>query len=183
MTDSCSLRTAVVGTTCSGKSTLAKRLADKISAEFIELDALHWEPNWTEAPPELFRARVQFAIQAEKWVTAGNYHEVRDLVWARAQSVIWLDYPFSIVFWRLLRRTVRRSVFQEDLWNGNRENLWTHLKLWSEDSLFHWLFKTYWRRKQEFPLLFRLPQHAHLRVIKLNHPGEAELWLSSIDPA
>ncbi|MBM3124869.1 MAG: adenylate kinase [Chloroflexi bacterium] len=182
MTDTCSLRTAVVGATCSGKSTLANRLAEKISADFIELDALHWEPHWQEAPLELFRARVQSAIQAEKWVSAGNYHVVRDLLWARAQTVIWLDYPFSIVFWRLVVRSIRRSILQEELWNGNRENLRTHLRLWSEDSLFHWLFKTYWRRKLEFPLLFRLPQHAHLRVIKFNHPREADSWLSTIHP-
>jgi adenylate kinase family enzyme len=170
-------RIAVVGTTSSGKSTLAERLAQKISADFIELDALHWEPNWVEAPNEVFRERVEKAISREAWVVAGNYSVVRDLVWNKAEAVIWLDYPFHIVFWRMFKRTIRRAVLQEELWNGNRESFWTHLKLWSEESLFHWLFKTYWRRKREYPMLFSLPENAHLKIIHFKHPRETEEWL------
>jgi len=173
-------RMVVIGTTSSGKSTLAKALAEKISADFIELDALHWEPNWVEAPDEVFRERVETAISGEAWVVAGNYHVVRDSIWPKAQVLIWLDYPFHIVFWRLLTRTIRRSVFKEKLFNDNVENIWIHLKLWSEESLFHWLFKTYWRRKREYPLLFARPENAHLKSIRLKHPKEADRWLEEI---
>jgi adenylate kinase family enzyme len=175
-----SKRIVVVGTTSSGKSTLASQLAEKIGGDFIELDALHWEPNWVEAPDEVFRMRVETATHLKAWVVAGNYSVVRDVIWARAESIIWLDYPFRIVFWRLFTRTIRRSFFQEELWNGNRENFWTHLKLWSEESLFHWLFKTYWRRKREYPMLFALPENAHLKVIHFKHPNEVERWLANI---
>jgi adenylate kinase family enzyme len=144
-------RIVVVGTTSSGKSTLAYKLAKKIGGDFIELDALHWEPNWVEAPDEVFRKRVEAAINSKVWVVAGNYHVVRDVIWKSAEVVIWLDYPFHIVFWRLLTRTIRRSVTKEKLFADNVESFWMHLKLWSDESLFHWLFKTYWRRKREYP--------------------------------
>lgn len=170
----------IIGTTSSGKSTLASQLAKKIGADYIELDALHWEPNWVEAPDEVFRERVETAIKSAGWVVAGNYSVVRDVLWRRAEAVIWLDYPFHIVFWRLLTRTIRRSFHQEVLWNGNRENFWMHLKLWSDESLFHWLFKTYWRRKREYPMLFALPENAHLTIIHFKHPKETELWLTNI---
>ena len=84
-------RLVVIGTTSSGKSTLAQCLATRLGLNFVELDALHWEPNWTEAPLEVFRARVSSAIQAPRWVVAGNYHVVRDLVWPKAEAIIWLD--------------------------------------------------------------------------------------------
>ena len=176
-----SKRIVVVGTTSSGKSTLASQLAEKLGGDFIELDALHWEPNWVEAPDEVFRERVETAIKSDTWVVAGNYLVVRDVIWQHAEAIIWLDYPFHIVFWRLLTRTIRRSFHQEELWNGNRENFWTHLKLWSDESLFHWLFKTYWRRKREFPLLFALPENAHLKVIHFKHPREADEWMENLD--
>jgi adenylate kinase family enzyme len=176
-------RVVVVGSTSSGKSTLAKALADKLGADFIELDALHWEPNWIEAPDGMFRERVKAAICSQAWVVAGNYHVVRDLVWPKAQAVLWLDYPLPIVFWRLLTRTIRRSVFKEKLFSDNVENIWMHLKLWSEESLFYWLFKTHWRRKREYPLLFALPENAHLELIRLRHPKEADLWLEGITAA
>ena len=102
------------------------------------------------------------------------------IVWQNAEVIIWLDYPFQIIFWRLLLRTIRRVVFQEELWNGNRERIWMHLKLWSEESLFHWLFKNYWRRKREYPILFALPENAHLKIIRFKHPKEAETMLNNL---
>jgi adenylate kinase family enzyme len=173
-------RIIVVGTTSSGKSTLANQLAKKIGGDYIELDALHWEPNWVEAKPEVLRECVEKAIRSKVWVVAGNYHVVRDMIWGRAEVIIWLDYPLHIIFWRLLTRTIRRVVFQEELWNGNRERFWVQLKLWSDDSLFHWLFKTYWRRKHKTPKLLALPEYAHLKVIHFKYPKEVERWLKNI---
>jgi len=170
-------RVVVVGATSSGKSTLAKKLADQLSLDFIELDALYWEPDWHEAPNEVFRARVDAATRCERWAVAGNYHIVRDLIWPRAEAVIWLDYPFRIIFWQLTRRTFIRWWRRELLWGTNYENLFSHFKLWSDDSLYHWLFKTYWRRKREYPLLFALPENAHLKVIRLRTPRETRKWL------
>lgn len=173
-------RIVVIGTTSSGKSTLGKQIADKLALGFVELDALHWEPNWQEADLHVFRDRVENATRSKGWVVAGNYSVVRDIIWSRAEAIIWLDYPFHIAFWRLLTRTIRRAVTQEVLWNGNRESFWWHLKLWSEESLFHWLFKTYWRRKREIPILLARPEHQHLKLFHFKQSGETEKWLMNI---
>ena len=66
-------RIVVIGTTGSGKSALATRLARSLGAPFVELDALHWEPAWTAATPEAFRARAEEATRGPAWVVAGNY--------------------------------------------------------------------------------------------------------------
>jgi adenylate kinase family enzyme len=174
-------RIVVTGTTSSGKSTLAEQIAKRLDFDFIELDALHWEPNWTEAPLEVFRERVRKALwQSPGWVVAGNYHVVRDLIWSQAEVIIWLDYSFWTVFWQLTRRTFKRWWTQELLWGTNRERLSVHLKLWSPDSLFHWLIKTYWRRKRETPLLLDLPEHKHLHLIHFRHPKETDQWLKAL---
>jgi adenylate kinase family enzyme len=159
---------------------MASRLADRLGLEPVELDALYWQPNWTPAPLEDFRASVTQAIRSNGWVVAGNYHVVRDLIWPRAEAVVWLDYPFATVLWRLLTRTVRRSMTGEELWNGNREHFGKQLRVWSEDSLIHWFFKSYWRRKREIPLLLSMPEHVHLALIHLHTPREAETWLNQL---
>lgn len=173
-------RVVIIGSTSSGKSTLAERLADKLNYDFIELDALHWEPNWQEAPLEVFRQRVETATQAPAWVAAGNYHIVRDLLWPKAEAVIWLDYSLWRIFWQLTRRTFTRWWKRELLWGTNYENLSKHFKLWSQDSLFHWLFKTYWRRKREYSALLEQPQHQHLKLFHFKHPNKTEEWLKTI---
>jgi adenylate kinase family enzyme len=173
-------RAVVVGATGSGKSTLAERLAARLGGVYVELDALHWEPHWTEAAPDVFRARVERATAGACWVVAGNYGRVRDVVWPRADTVVWLDYPFPLVLGRLTARTVRRAVTGEVLWNGNREHLWDHCRLWSEKSLFNWLLKTFWAYRREFPRLFDQPAHAHLRVVRLRRPRDAAAWLAGL---
>jgi adenylate kinase family enzyme len=173
-------RVVVIGVTSSGKSTLAETLARRFEMDFIELDALHWEPNWQEAPLEVFRERVQKALQAGKWSVAGNYRSVQDLVWPKAEAVIWLDYPFMTVFWQLTRRTFRRWWTHEVLWGTNVESMYVHLKIWSPDSLFHWLFKSYWRRKREIPVLLSQAENSHLKLIRLINPKETARWLESL---
>ena len=173
-------RVVVVGATGAGKSVLAQRLAARLGTEYVELDALFWDAGWTPAAPDAFRARVERATAGPRWIVAGNYGRVRDLLWPRADTIVWLDYSFPLVLRRLTARTVRRAVRREILWNGNRENLWEHCRLWSEKSLFHWLAKTYWAYRRELPALFAQPGHTHLRIAQLRRPREAEAWLAGL---
>jgi len=174
-------RVIVVGVTSSGKSTLAEKLAQRFALNYIELDALHWEPNWQSAPLDVFRTRVEKATQAERWIIAGNYSIVRDLTWPKAEAVIWLDYPFLTVLWQLTRRTFHRWWTQELLWGTNRESLRDHFRLWSKDSLFNWLFQTYARRKREYPMLLSQPEYRHLKLIRLEDPEATKAWLEGLD--
>jgi len=103
-------RIAVVGTTCAGKTTVAKRLAEIHGVPHIELDALHWGPDWSEPSAEEFRARVEEALTVDGWVADGSYHgKLGDLVLERAELVVWLDPPLPTILHRLGARTVRRG--------------------------------------------------------------------------
>ncbi len=171
-------RVSVVGVTGSGKTTFARWFAGIIGAPHVELDSLHWEPNWTEAPTEIFRGRVDRALHGDRWVVDGNYSKVRDIVWARADTIVWLDYSLPIILWQLTRRTVRRLLRQEELWSGNRESLRTHL--FTRDSLFLWALQTYPRHKREYPTLFKQPEYAHLTLVYFRSPRAADRWLASL---
>ena len=175
-------RVVVVGTSGSGKSVLAACLAKRIDAACIDLDMLYWEPNWQEAPTEIFRARVSKALQADRWVVAGNYSKVRDLVWSNADTLIWLDYPLPIIMWRLLRRTIRRIVTKEDLWGTGNHETWRK-QFFSRESLFLWVLQSRPRQKREYPQLFQQPEYRHLRVIHLHSPRETEEWVKTVDPS
>lgn len=126
-------RIVVVGTSGSGKTTTASRIAQRLGIHHVELDALHWEPDWTPAPLDVFRERVARALNGDAWAVDGNYSKVRDIVWSRTDTVVWLDYTLPVIMGQLVWRTLRRVFTREELWSGNRESLRTTLL--SRDSI------------------------------------------------
>ena len=170
-------RINVIGTSGSGKTTFAHRIAQRLNIPHVELDALFWQPNWGETPLDEFRAKVREALQGETWAIDGNYSKVRDIVWGRADTVVWLDYPYVTVVWRVLWRTIKRSLTGEVLWNENRERLSN--ALFSRESIVLWAMTTYRRRKREYPKLFQQPEYSHIDFIRLRTQKEADAWLDT----
>lgn len=172
-------RIVIVGTSGSGKSTLAAELARRLDAEFVELDALFWLSNWEQATTEAFRERVSGAIAGERWVVGGNYSRARDLIWSAADTLIWLDYPFPLVFSRLFRRTVQRIWTQENLWGTGNYETWGK-QFFSRDSLFLWVVKTHQRYRTMIGELLQQPEYAHLTLLRFRTPGETEAWVRGL---
>lgn len=168
-------RIVIIGMSGSGKTTLARQLAQQLIYTHVELDALHWEPGWVGAADDVFRARVQAAAQAEHWVADGNYRKAQALLWPRADTIVWLDYSLPVILWRLLRRTVARTIGRQVLWNGNRERFVD--QFFSRNSLFVWVLQTYRRRRREYPERLFSPENSHLTVVQLRSPKAARRWL------
>jgi hypothetical protein len=171
-------RIAVIGTSGSGKTTVSAEIARRLKIRHIELDAIHWRQRWNGTPLTEFREAVEEATTGESWVVDGNYRRVRDIVWRKAELIVWLDLPFSLVFWRIVLRTVKRIVTRQHLWNKTRER-WG--ALFGPDSMPLWVMKTYWRRKTEYPVLLSKPEYSHLQVIKLTSIREVTDWLEALE--
>jgi len=171
-------RISVVGTSGSGKTTLASQMAQRLAIPHVELDYLHWEPNWVEVSDEVMRERVSLALAGECWVVDGNYSVVRDIVWGRADTVVWLDYSLTVIMSRLLRRTFVRSFTQEEVCNGNRESL--QKAFFGPDSILLWALQTYQKKRREYPLLFQKPEYSHINFLHLRSPKAARDWLMSL---
>lgn len=138
----------------------------------VELDRLHWGPDWTPRPEFADEARA--AVAQERWIVDGGY-EIKELAWSCANFVIWLDYPFFFVLRRLLRRTITRVVRKEVLFGGNRENI--HTALLARDSLIAWLVKSYPKQKQQHVALSE--QYAPVPVLRFRNSRETERWLDA----
>lgn len=162
---------AVIGTTCSGKTRLARALAAQLDVPHVELDALHHRPNWSEAPRDEFRARVTEAIAGDGWVVDGSYQgKLGDLVLERADLVVWLDLPMPTILGWLWGRTMHRVRNRVELWNGNRET-WRSALL-SRDSLFVWVLKTHLGRRRRYATSL-----ARFETVRLRSAKEVEAWL------
>jgi adenylate kinase family enzyme len=171
-------RVVVVGTSCSGKSTFARALAGTLGHPHIELDLLHWLPDWKERPNEEFRSLVSDAVGAERWALDGNYKVVRDIVWPRATCIIWLNYSFAVTMSRAMRRTWRRCWYQEELFAGNRETF--RQQFLTRDSILWWVLKTHGKRKKDYAELRRSQPHVLVPWLEFRRPLDAQQWLVSL---
>src|ERR671939_2138225 len=166
---------AVVGTSGSGKTTVARELARRLGVPHVELDALFHGPGWTETPVEEFRRRVAAATAGDGWVVDGNYDsKLGDLVLGRADTVVWLDLPLRVALTRVTRRTIRRIRTREELWSGNRESWRGGFLGW--ESMFVWTIRSHLRNRHA--RAERLAQHPSLRVVRLRSAREVERYLS-----
>jgi adenylate kinase family enzyme len=175
-------RVWVAGLPGSGKTTLARTLADRLAVPHVELDALHHGPGWEEAPAELLRARVEAALAAAPagWVVDGNYRgKLGDLVVARADTLVWVDLPLPLILARIVRRTASRLVRRTELWNGNRETL--RSTLLTRESLVVWAVQNHRRRRRELePLAAAYPG---LRLVRLRRRRDVAQFLASVSPS
>jgi hypothetical protein len=149
----------------------------------VELDSIYHQPGWTPLSDDGFRARVAAATEPETWVVDGNYSIIRDITWSRADTVVWFDLPYRTVMARTIRRTVRRAITREELWNGNKEPL---SNLWSfnpENSIVAWTatrHRTYRRRYRAAEID---PHWVDLHFVRLRSQTEADAFLEGVGSA
>jgi adenylate kinase family enzyme len=170
----------VVGCSGSGKTTLARSLAGVLGVPHLELDAVFHQPGWEALDDETFRSQVREATAADRWVVDGNYSVVRDIVWDRADTVVWFDLPYATVLARTVRRTVRRAVTRQELWNGNTEpwsNLWS---LKPERSIIAWTATRHGIYRRRYEDAEHDPRWAGLDFVRLRTQKEADAFLARV---
>ena len=171
-------RIVVIGTSCAGKSTFARQLSKKLSLEYVELDVLFWAPQWQPKPLAEFHQVATQTVARPNWIVEGNYGSARDMLWPRATTIIWLNYSFSTVLWRALRRTVHRAVTRQTLWHGNKESI--RRSFFSRKSILAWIIKTFHSCQRESSALRADEKYAQLNWLEFTTPFETSSYLNSI---
>lgn len=166
-------RVLVAGTSGSGKTTVAARLAEALGTQHIEIDALFHGPNWT--PREEFLADVEWFSSEPTWVTEWQYSPVRPLLAERADLVVWLDLPRFTVMRQVVNRTVRRRLSDEPLWNGNREGpLRTFFT--DRDHIVRWAWRTHRLSAERIAAL--METRPELPIVRLRSHADVQRWLT-----
>lgn len=173
-------RVVIVGRTGSGKTTLGREVAAAMGVKHVELDSLYFGPGFSTAPLDLLRERTSEAIAGERWVTDGNKSAVRDLVWPRADTIIWLDYPWVVSLWRLARRARGRalSLHASAIESGEEAGLPTQLLAAAKGVLT--ALRSHAGQRREYPRMFAAPENQHLAVARLRSPRATEHWLAMV---
>lgn len=174
-----SLRIVVQGASGSGKSSLATALADSLGLPQLELDSIYHQPGWTSLDVGEFRRLVSAFAAEPAWVVDGNYSQVRDLLWPRANIIVFVDLPRRVVMARLIKRTLRRMLHHENLWNGNRESLRNLVSIDPARNIILWSWFTHAKYHDVVPNEAR--EHAsHAKVLTLHTAREVQAFLRNV---
>ncbi|TVQ27683.1 MAG: hypothetical protein EA383_02055 [Spirochaetaceae bacterium] len=180
-------RIHIYGNSCSGKSTLAEKLAHAYGLRCVDLDRINWQPDWVAlatTDPDLFITRINEETEGDEWIVAGSYTRFcRQTFWPRLQTIIWLDLPVPVLLWRVVKRSWRRWRTQELLWGTNRERFWPHLKVWNRDSLIWWIVSQSRNKRETLLRVMADPRYTHIRVIRIRSVRELEFFCAAIDGA
>ena len=121
----------MIGSGGSGKTTVARALAQLTGLPLIHLDALYWRAGWQPTPPHDWRAKVQTLISREVWIIDGNYGGTLDARLAACDTVVFLDLPRLVCLWRVLKRQVSHfGQVRPELPPGCRERLSWEFLVW-----------------------------------------------------
>ena len=168
-------RVLVAGVSGVGKTTVARRIGEKLGLPHTEIDSLFHGPNWT--PRSAFDAEVRELVARPAWVTEWQYSSARPVLAARADLLVWLDLPFRVTLARVIRRTLRRARTRETLWNGNVEpGLWHAVT--DAEGIIVWAVKTRKKYRREVPALEA--EHPGLAIVRIRSQREADAWLSRL---
>lgn len=153
-------RIAVIGCSGAGKSTLSRQLGERLGILLVHLDRLFWKSGWGESPPEKFARRIRDAVASDRWIVDGTYLKMHHLVWPRADTIVFLDFPRAICLWRVLSRYLaHRGRARPDMTAGCPE------KIDLEFIEFIWTFSADYRPR----IISRLNElRADQRVIMLS---------------
>jgi adenylate kinase family enzyme len=170
-------RVLVVGVSGSGKSTTGRAIAAALGVPYVEVDALHHGPNWTEATADELRDRVRPWLERDSWVIDGRYRsKLGESVVERADTVVWLDLPIRVWLPRLARRTFRRMATREELWSGNREEF--RFLFTERPNIFGWALRRHVADRRE--LAEWVAEHSAATLVRLRSPREVREYLDSL---
>jgi adenylate kinase family enzyme len=168
-------RVLIAGISGSGKTTLARALEQRLGLPRHELDALHHGPGWAKRPE--FEAEVGAFAAGERWVTEEQYHSVLgDLLWRRADTVVWLDLPRATVMRQVVRRSFLRAALRSELWNGNRESF----RGWLDpEHPIRWAWRQHARKR--IAVAERIAENPHLKVVRFTSARDVRRWAQSLE--
>jgi hypothetical protein len=114
---------------------------------------------------------------SDSWILDGNYADVQDLIWIRADHLIWLDYSLRFTLGRILKRTLRRLFGREEFGNSNREEL---RRVFGTKSILLWAIRSHAPLREKYEALIADPRYSHLAIIRLRSPDETRKWVSQV---
>ncbi|MCF7810886.1 adenylate kinase [bacterium] len=172
------MKFAVVGSSCAGKTTVSREIAEKLNLNCTQIDAVFWQPNWREKPENDFRRIIDELTSKDSWVVDGCYTRLHDLTLGRAEVIVWLNYSFTRVFRQAFLRTVKRAAKKTEIFSGCRESF--YLSFFTRESILWWVLTTWKRKRTQYRKIFDEKTFGDKEYVELRTRKETERYLDEL---
>ena len=142
-------RILIIGCGGAGKSTLARKLGEKLGIPVVHLDKLFWKPGWVESAPEEIDAKIMEELRKPKWIMDGNFNRTLPQRVKYCDTIIYLDFSRTACLMGVVKRilttygTVRPDMgegcperfdleFLKWVWNYNKNKRERNYRLLNE---------------------------------------------------
>jgi adenylate kinase family enzyme len=175
-------RIVVVGSSGSGKTTVARGMADLLDLPHLEMDSVFHRDGLANEPHDEFLPIVDRFSEQERWVIDGNYTSagVADVVWPKADTFVWLDPPRRVATTRVIRRTLRRTILREELWPGVHEPFSNLYSLDPFQNIIVWTWTRHARVREEYERAMADGTWSHAAVHRLGSQREVAEFLEFV---
>lgn len=162
----------VIGSGGAGKTTLALEVGEITGLPVVHLDKLHWGPDWTMPDARVWRRRLEEAMSGDGWILDGNYSGSLDMRLARADTVLFIDFPPYLCVWRAIRRYIQyRGATRPDMAPGCEERLTLSFLYWI------WTF----RSRRVAAIAQMIDEHASAAdVVVFRSQGQVDSYMATL---
>jgi len=171
---------ALFGPTATGKTTLARRLSAESGYLHTDLDDLLFTPDGPLSLEE-FRRQAAEVTSGDEWIVEGNFSKLADVVWHRAEVLVWLDFPLPLIVYRIVRRSLRQLTGRED--SAQARRLTWSKAFFDRRSLLRTAIRKYRNNRPRYALQVSETAALGVDVIRLRRPREVERWTSGLREA
>jgi len=171
-------RIIVFGSTGAGKSTLVEHISREFHLPLINMDTLSREAGKSKTPMETFALSTQKSVENDSWILDGSYAIVQDIIWPRAEAIVWLDYSVWVVTWRLIKRSLYRIFLRK---KPERPSKAKPISAEKRTQTYLWSILTHNKRRQQYFAALYSSKNKHLHIIRLCNPKDTSKWLELLE--
>ncbi len=165
-------RIYIIGNSASGKTSLAKKLSKILKIKSYDLDDFYYERKFSKKrSAKTVEKLVKKVTRTKKWIIEGVYSSCVTCSLDKADMIIWLDYPFHVIAWRLIRRQVNRGEKLSDLLDF-LHYIWDYYQKPSH--------KHYDRNESNYYKHKRIVETYPAEIVHITSRKELEVFLSSV---